>query len=110
MAAAGQPALSQALDRMWNRFLPEIEERIAILETAAAEFAALTLSTEQCEAATSAAHKLAGVLGIFGLARGTDLARELENLYSRPNGPEPAIGARLASLAAELRTMIESRR
>jgi HPt (histidine-containing phosphotransfer) domain-containing protein len=109
MAAADKPDLSQALDRLWSRFLPEIEQRIAILETAAAEFAAHTLSTEQCEAATSAAHKLAGVLGVFGLARGTHLARELENLYSSKAAPEPALGARLASLAAELRALVESR-
>jgi HPt (histidine-containing phosphotransfer) domain-containing protein len=104
-----RPSLTQALDRMWIQFLPEIKERIAILESAAADFAANRLSLRRQEAAHAAAHKLVGVLGSFGLTKGTVLARELEILYSRQNGPDPALSARLASVAAELRVLIESR-
>ncbi|MGA2170120.1 MAG: Hpt domain-containing protein [Terracidiphilus sp.] len=104
-----QTALAAALDRMWVQFLPQIEERVAILETAAQAFAANQLSIEQHQAANAAAHKLAGVLGTFGLSRGTALARELEIMYSRENGPDPALGPRLASIAAELRTIVAAR-
>jgi HPt (histidine-containing phosphotransfer) domain-containing protein len=110
MDPIGQPALKEALDRLWAQFLPEMKERVAILEAAAAGFEANHLSIDQHEAANSAAHKLAGVLGTFGLTKGTVLARELEIMYSRENGPDPALGAQLASIAAELRILVENRK
>jgi len=95
---------------MWAQYLPQIEERVALLEAAAQALAADRLSKEQHEAAKDAAHKLAGVLGTFGLTRGTDLARELEIMYSREDGPGLALAARLTSVAAELRALVESRK
>jgi HPt (histidine-containing phosphotransfer) domain-containing protein len=109
MDPAGQPALNEALDRMWTQFLSQIEERIDLLESAAAAFTANRLSPPQQEAANAAAHKLAGVLGTFGLTRGTVLARELEIMYSRENGPDPALGLHLTSIALELRAIVNSR-
>jgi HPt (histidine-containing phosphotransfer) domain-containing protein len=105
-----QSALSEALDRLWVRFLPQIEERIGLLESAAQAFTANLLSIEQQEAAKAAAHKLAGVLGTFGLTGGTVLARELETLYSRQNGPDPAFTSRLTSIPPALRTIVASRK
>jgi HPt (histidine-containing phosphotransfer) domain-containing protein len=110
MSADAQIALSAALDRMWLQYLPQMRERVAILETAAQDFAENRLSIEQHEAASSAAHKLAGICGTFGLTRGTVLARELEIMYSRQNGPDPALAERMKSIAAELSTIIESRK
>ena len=105
-----EPDLSQAMDRLWLRFLPEIRERVAILEGAAAAVAARSLSRAGREAAQAAAHKLAGVLGTFSLARGTVLARELEVTFSGESSPGPGSGAHIATIAAELRAMIENRR
>ena len=105
-----QPELKEAIGRLWAKFLPEMKERVAILEMAAAAFAADQLSQAQHEAANMAAHNLAGVLGTFGLTRGTVLARELEIMYSRENGPDPAMATQLRALAAELRTLVESRK
>ena len=102
-------SLSQAIDRLWVRFLPEINERIALLQAAAEAIAAGTLTASRREAAYAAAHKLAGVLGTFGLPRGTVLARELEINFSREGGSDPASGKRHAAIAAELRAMVESR-
>ena len=110
MSADAQIALSAALDRLWLQYLPQMRERVGILETAAQDFAENRLSIEQHEAASAAAHKLAGVCGTFGLTRGTVLARELEIMYSRQNGPDPALAERMKSIAAELRTIIESRK
>jgi HPt (histidine-containing phosphotransfer) domain-containing protein len=110
MDPASQPALNEALDRMWIQFLPQIKERLAILDSAAAAFAANQLTKPQHEAANAAAHKLAGILGSFGLTKGTVLARELEIMYSRDGGPDPALGAQLTSIAAKLRAMVESRK
>ncbi len=105
-----QTALSAALDRLWAQFLPQIEGRVELLAAAAHAFALGQLSAEQQQAAQAAAHKLAGALGTFGLARGTDLARELEIIYSRQIDPESALAERLAAIAAELRTIISTRK
>jgi HPt (histidine-containing phosphotransfer) domain-containing protein len=103
------PAISRALDTMWARHRSQILERVTILETAALAVTANHLNATDREAAHSAAHKLAGTLGMFNLMRGTDLARELEQTYAQPSVP-PASGQQLASMAAELRAMIENRK
>lgn len=104
-------ALAQAIDSMWHKFLPQILERAGTLEDAASAAAAGHLNEEQREAAQSAAHKLAGTLGTFGLARGTRLARELEQLYTGPAGAVSGAPVdRLVRLAAEVRAIIESRK
>jgi HPt (histidine-containing phosphotransfer) domain-containing protein len=95
--------MAAALDRMWAKFLPEIDARIAMLEEAAA---ANPLSAEQQATAHTAAHKLAGSLGMFGLQRGTELARQAELALAE----DPATTqAELAAWVAELRALILSR-
>jgi HPt (histidine-containing phosphotransfer) domain-containing protein len=83
---------------------------VATLETAAASLAAGTLQPEQAEAAHSAAHKLSGALGSFGLTRGTELARELEAAYAPNAAPEPAAAPRLAGITAELKAIVRDRK
>jgi HPt (histidine-containing phosphotransfer) domain-containing protein len=104
-----QDALNQALDRLWAKFLPQLEERVGLLESSAAAFSANQLSLTGQQAANAAAHKLAGVLGTFGLTRGTVLARELEIMYSGEGGPDRSLATRLTAIAAELRTIVENR-
>ncbi|MGH9599200.1 MAG: Hpt domain-containing protein [Terracidiphilus sp.] len=109
-ALSEAPALAVALDRLWSRFQPEIEQRLVILESSAAAAAVCALTRTQQEAAHSAAHKLAGVLGTFGLAEGTALAREMEQVFDSEDAPNAAGGERLVLLAAGLRTIIASRK
>lgn len=99
-----------ALDQLWTRFEPEIWGRVSILETAATACAAQQLTTELREAANAAAHKLAGTLGTFSLARGTELAREFEQLTLNDNLTDPALCSRLSSIASELHSIIASRK
>lgn len=108
--AVDETAINQTLDRMWTKFLPDVRERAIVLDTAAKAAAAGTLSEAIRADAISAAHKLAGTLGTFGLARGTDLARELELLYASSEGLEGAKAKRLATLADEIKAIIESRK
>ena len=110
MKPVDQPALTEAVDVLWARFLPQMQERVAILEAAAAAFTSGDFPTKQHEAANDAAHKLAGVLGTFGLTKGTVLARELEMMYSRDGGPDPDLAVRLNEIAAELRVIVENRK
>jgi len=64
---AGQAALKEALDRNVDQVSAADKGRVAVLEAAAAAFAANRLSAEERAAAHGAAHKLAGTLGTFGL-------------------------------------------
>ena len=76
------PAVAEALSRLWVKFLPEIEARIAVLAKASDALAAGELSLQLREEGHAAAHKLAGSLGTFGMAIGTELARNAELLLT----------------------------
>lgn len=65
---------------MWQRYQGLILERLEILQTAATAIQNKNLSVELHKSAERAAHKLAGVLGMFEKETGTQIARELENL------------------------------
>jgi len=80
-----------------------------VLELAASALAQNPLTAAEREEAHAAAHKLAGVLGTFGLTRGTELARQLEIAFSLESTPGPDAGVKLAEIAAELRVIVESR-
>lgn len=101
--------LAQALDRLWAKFLPEIETRVAIMEAAAAALARGSLTSDLRNQAAAAAHKLAGTLGTFGLEEGTKLAREAESFYACEPAALPADG-RPTALAGELRAMVARRK
>jgi HPt (histidine-containing phosphotransfer) domain-containing protein len=109
MTDSTPPPLAAALDRLWTQFLPQFQERITILEKAAAALADGTLSAGQREEAHYAAHKLAGVLGTFGLDEGTALAREAEAVYASGQEIGPGAAARLAQITARLRSLVASR-
>ncbi len=107
---AAAPNLAAAIDQLWVRFLPEIRQRVDLLEAAATACSEERLSPAQREAVQAAAHKLAGTLGTFKLSDGTVLARELELLLSSEDVPDSALAGRLAVIATELRTIVESRK
>jgi HPt (histidine-containing phosphotransfer) domain-containing protein len=102
-----QPSINEALDRLWKQFLPQIEERVAALERASTALAEDRLSHDQREAAHAAAHKLAGILGTFGLTKGTILAREAELLCSGETDPETA--PQLGEIARRLKELVADR-
>ena len=74
MADTPQLRISAGLAAIWQRQQPQVLERLAQLEAAAANPRSEALQKE----AAATAHKLAGMLGMFGFAHGTDIARELE--------------------------------
>ena len=88
------------LAALWVKNRPLIEERLAALDAAAATDGALGEDARQ--QAESAAHKLAGSLGMYGYDDGTRIARLLEQLVESST-PEPE---RLRRLTAELRATI----
>jgi HPt (histidine-containing phosphotransfer) domain-containing protein len=104
-----RPGMAEALDRLWKQYRATMDERVAILEKTAQILAVREISDDERAEANNAAHKLAGVLGTFGLTRGTVLAREAEILYSGDNGTDPEDAEQLANIVLELKTMIAAR-
>jgi HPt (histidine-containing phosphotransfer) domain-containing protein len=103
------PAVSAMLEQLWVKFRPQIEERLSVLQEAAAALAEGNLSPALRAQAHSAAHKLAGSLGTFGLDQGTALAREAENLLAPESTLDEPAAKRLLAIAASLSVTILDR-
>jgi len=103
---ATPPSISDSLNRLWAKFLPETQRRIALLTAASVSYASGTLTDSQRVEAHQAAHKLAGVLGTFGLPHGTELARRIENEFAA----EVVVSAGdLAKWIDELQALVDRR-
>lgn len=108
-SASGTHSVPEMMNQLWIKFVPQIEERVATLERASDALGAGELPLRLREEAHSAAHKLAGTLGMFGLEQGTALAREAENLLGPETNLDPAAKYRIRQLATEIRSIICSR-
>jgi HPt (histidine-containing phosphotransfer) domain-containing protein len=98
------------MNRLWAKYLPQMEERVEVLEKAAARLAGgKSLSEADQNRASQDAHKLAGVLGTFGLQEGTELAREAEQLYGEALDADEAVAERLSVIAKRLKALVASR-
>jgi HPt (histidine-containing phosphotransfer) domain-containing protein len=106
MGASGQERMAEAMSALLKRFQPLLEERVAVVESAAAAAAKGTLDAEQRQQGCAAAHKLAGVLGTFGFQEGTDLAREAEAIFGTEQAEDSQEALRLEQIAARLREML----
>ena len=95
--------IAQKTERMiaslWKRSLPQVEERLCLLERAAAAARQGGLGMEQRSAAREISHKLAGSLGMFGFPRGSEIARRLEMLFESDDA-DPEL---MAELTVQLR-------
>lgn len=108
MENAEQSALDQALKALWGKFLPQMRERMATLDAANHALATGHLSEDMRAEANAAAHKLAGVLGTFGLTRGTVLAREVEVIYEGDIDTDRHAVEHLEGIVRQLHEMIET--
>ena len=110
METTAQQTMTEALDRLWVQFKPQMEERVRVLEAANQALAWNRLSKQQRGEANSAAHKLAGTLGTFGLTKGTVLAREAEVIYSGDAETDPDSLPRLQEIADQLKAIVAGRK
>jgi HPt (histidine-containing phosphotransfer) domain-containing protein len=99
--------LQTMLSGLWERSRHTVAERAALLRTAGELWNENRLDAAMQRRAVDSAHKLAGVLGTFGLPRGTDLAREAECLFGQDTPPGRNEIERLQVLLAELSRLIE---
>ncbi len=82
-------------------------ERLAVLQTVVTAVQSNTLLQELRQAACQAAHKLAGVLGMFEKETGTMIARELEEILAGDSPLSPTQTAKVVSLVQELNTLLD---
>jgi HPt (histidine-containing phosphotransfer) domain-containing protein len=99
--------LQSMISALWDRSRHTVVERAALLRTAGDLLAHNRLDEATQMNAVDSAHKLAGVLGTFGLPRGTDLAREAEVLFGQSRKPGKTEIERLQVLLAELTHLID---
>lgn len=105
---AGDPnrdRINEVLADTWRDSQETLLERVGSLDVAVAGLKVGELDPRVAETAQTDVHKLAGVLGMFGLSRGSELARTAEQRLDE--GAIPSDAAELGEIATELRAMIE---
>ncbi|MFE4106042.1 response regulator [Almyronema epifaneia] len=86
----GQTDFNQAMAALWQQYAGLMQTRMAAIAAAASALEQNQLTDDLKTAASTAAHKLAGVLGMFDRADGTQLARALEHQFAALAQPDPA--------------------
>jgi HPt (histidine-containing phosphotransfer) domain-containing protein len=104
-----QQKLHVMLASLWERSRKAVAERVNILRDAKLLAEKNMLNEGARMRAVDAAHKLAGVLGTFGLPRGTDLAREVEETFSARSKFGALELSRLDSILNELEVLIRTK-
>lgn len=103
---AGVAGLTAALVAgLWQQARPRLLARVQAMEAVAE--AARRGEQPAAGPAAGEAHRLAGALGTYGLARGSILAREAEDLLLAAPGVDAPTGARLRELCSALRAELE---
>lgn len=74
--------LDQKLRELFFKFKPLVDSRLAAIESAIVAAEHGTLTEDLRAAAEREAHKLAGALGSYGLTKGSDCARDLEERFN----------------------------
>lgn len=97
------------LQAMWKNSHATIVERLHILREAQKMLEAGSLDEAARKNAESAAHKLAGVLGTFGLPCGTELASRIEEQLASSSPLDASRADELRSWLNELEAVIASK-
>jgi HPt (histidine-containing phosphotransfer) domain-containing protein len=106
-AVAAQVAARLA--QLWQTSRPSILERLAVLQASGVTLQQDAQDGEARNRGREAAHKLSGVLGVFGLPRGSEIAAEIEHVLKSGEPLTPADLALLQSRIAELKAVIASK-
>jgi len=105
--SSGQAALQGRLAEVWTRSRERVLERLDVLDGASLALLEGSLSLSFRKQAEDVAHKLAGLLGTFGLASGSRLARELERSLHHADPGSEIQARRFSECTAALRLEVE---
>ena len=92
-----------AVEQMWEQYQELMAKRLSVLQKAATAIENGKLSEELRYSAQREAHKLAGVLGMFERFTGSELAKEIEQLFVELDSHPPH---KLSSLVRDLNEML----
>ena len=101
--------LHDLLATLWARSRQTISERVEVLRAAHRNLRANPADKNARRAGADAAHKLAGILGTFGLPDGTNLARRIELLLESSAPLRPFDLEGLQQTIDQLQQMIEAK-
>ncbi len=106
---AGASRLHELLATMWTQNQSTIADRLDVLRKAHRRLERRGDDLPTRKKGADAAHKLAGILGTFGLPRGTDLARQAEDLLEGGSALTLEQLTDLKRWVMELQSMIEQK-
>ncbi|WP_036483022.1 response regulator [Myxosarcina sp. GI1] len=101
-ASKGTSNYPEHIIHAWEKFKDVAFQRIAILENFAAALGEERSTTELYAEAKSVAHKLAGSLGVLGFPKGSQIAKQLENLLEKEPLEVKRVSEPLLALKLEL--------
>lgn len=107
MAPQKSDEVRLALEKVWLNSRPQALERVATLQRFAENLSSGIPDQESRQNALSAAHRLSGSLGMFGLNEASSCAAKIEALLG--DGPLPDVATTVA-LVERLRMLLEGTR
>lgn len=105
--AIAQQQFNQAMERLWEQYGDLMVQRLHVLRRMATAVQQDELTAELRRDAERAAHKLAGVLGMFEKDDGTTLAREIEDILDGDQVLKTTQKERLVELVSALTVLME---
>ena len=101
--------MDDLLQALWVKNYPILVERLKVIRAAKEKSDAGYLGEQARKDGEEAAHKLAGILGTFGLPQGSVLASKIEALLAGDPTSCSQRATELSSWLEELETVIASR-
>jgi HPt (histidine-containing phosphotransfer) domain-containing protein len=101
--------LHDLLATLWSRSQQNISDRLDVLRTAHRTLRTNPADNNARRAGADAAHKLAGILGTFGLPEGTNLARRIEVMLESATPIRPFDLDGVQRTINQLQQMIEAK-
>jgi HPt (histidine-containing phosphotransfer) domain-containing protein len=101
--------IAARLTELWRTSRPTILERVSLLHSAWDRLNRNPADSEARSSGREAAHKLSGVLGVFGLPQGSEIASSIEFLLKQDQALTAQDLSMLRDRIADLDTVIASR-
>ena len=106
VSSSVEQEFNQKMEQMWLQYQDKMVERMKVLQTAVVTLQNQELSPDLHYEAERAAHKLAGVLGMFNRETGTAIAREIETLLENNPVLDSLQQEKLISLVKDLDSLL----
>lgn len=101
--------IAARLGELWRTSKPQVLERMSVLHATCATLSENPANAEARSSGLEAAHKLSGVLGVFGLPQGSEIASSIEFLLKSGEPLTPDDLRSLPSQIADLDAVIASK-